>query len=132
MLQPDKAAQQEWQRHAATLSLDEFQAVFADGAYLQHLVLLTRHRDGALARLPLPLVRTHAQAIAGWLAQWSFITCPVLIAGNRNCAVPFGSPARHRLGMPGNRSSSLTVDGRVLGVENVSFLAPKLREPRLV
>lgn len=78
VLQPDEVAQQEWQRLAATLGADEFQAVFADGAYLQHLVLLTRHLDGALeaalARLPLALVQAHAQAIAGWLAEWSFIT----------------------------------------------------------
>lgn len=77
VLQPDEAAQQAWQRLSATLDADEFRAVFADGAYLQHLVLLTRPLDGALeaalARLPLPLVQAHAQAIAGWLAEWSYV-----------------------------------------------------------
>jgi hypothetical protein len=77
-LQRDEAAQQAWRRYAATLSADEFQALFKDGPHMQELVLLTRDVDGALdealGRLPQPLVRDHAQAIADMLAESSRVT----------------------------------------------------------
>ena len=76
--QPSVDAQQAWRRHAATLSDDEFRALFKDPFNLQALVILTRHTDGgleeALARLPVDLVRSNASTIADRLAEWSLVT----------------------------------------------------------
>ena len=76
--QPDEAAQRAWRRYAATLSQDEFLALFKNGDRLEPLVILTRQTDGgleeALARLPVELVRRQAPMIAERLAEWSFVT----------------------------------------------------------
>ncbi len=76
--QPDDAAQQAWLRYARGLSTNEFQALFQNGDHLAELVIVTRHLDGALddalGRLPLALVRAHAQQIASQLGDWSYIT----------------------------------------------------------
>ena len=75
---PESRAQaaQEWARWAATLSQEEYRALFADGGQFDPLVRLAGETDGgldaALARLPLEDVRRHAQAIADALAHWSF------------------------------------------------------------
>jgi hypothetical protein len=78
VLQPNAQAQQTWRRHAATLSQDEFRAIFENGDNLDLLVILTRDTDSgleeSLARLPVELVRQHAQRIADLLAEWSFVT----------------------------------------------------------
>ena len=70
-------AQQEWQRFAATLSDDEYAQTFEDGEHLSRLMDLNREIVGgveqALARLPLALVRRHAQLIADALAEWTFV-----------------------------------------------------------
>jgi hypothetical protein len=76
--QPDEAAQLAWQRYARSLSEAEFQALCQGGENLVELVILTRHLDGALdealGRLPLALVRAHAQVIADQLGDWSYVT----------------------------------------------------------
>ena len=76
--QPDVEARQAWRRHAATLTDDEFRALFKDGRNLDELVVITRQTDGglddALGRLPLDEVRRNARLIAGRLAEWSFVT----------------------------------------------------------
>lgn len=68
-------APQKWQRFAATLNDEEFAKIFEDGIYLSYLIHLSREAIGsveqALARLPQGLVRSHAQMIAGALAEWS-------------------------------------------------------------
>lgn len=75
---PSKAEQLEWQEFAATLSRDEYVALFKDGAHLDELIRLVRDSEGgledALSRLPLDVVRRNAQKIADILAEWSYAT----------------------------------------------------------
>lgn len=73
-----EAGQREWHEFSATLTNQEFAAVFKHGADLHKLVRLVQNIDGgleeALARLPLEMVRQNAQAIADELAKSSYIT----------------------------------------------------------
>ncbi|XVJ70979.1 MAG: hypothetical protein HEQ39_16180 [Rhizobacter sp.] len=75
--QVSKVNQQEWQTFAATLSTEEYVDIFKDGTYLPELIYLQRDIDGgienALSRLPLDLVRRHAQEIADILAERSHV-----------------------------------------------------------
>lgn len=75
---PSEAEQREWQDISATLSRGDFAAIFKGGAHLNDLVLLVRGTEGgleeALSRLPVEVVRSHAQEIADLVAPWSFAT----------------------------------------------------------
>ncbi|GAB4089752.1 hypothetical protein [Hydrogenophaga soli] len=74
-LSPNAKLVQDWLALAASLSPQEFVAVFADGKRLRQLPYLLKDVDGglenALARLPLALVRQHAQALANTLDEAS-------------------------------------------------------------
>jgi hypothetical protein len=74
---PSQENQQAWQQFAATLSDAEYAQTFENGSHLADLMFLQRDMEGgvenALSRLPLALVRRHAQEIADILAQWSFV-----------------------------------------------------------
>lgn len=75
---PSDAAQSEWRTFSATLSPQEYVAVFKDGAHLEALVRLVRNAEGgledALSRLPRELVRKKAQEIADLLAEYSYVS----------------------------------------------------------
>lgn len=75
---PDEASQRQWRAFAATLSQDEYRAVFRNGEHIESLVRLTRNVDGALeealSRLPRDVVRQKAQDIANLLMQFSFFS----------------------------------------------------------
>lgn len=72
---PDPKLIQDWLALAASLSPQEFVAVFAEGKRVPRLAYLLKDVDGglenALARLPLALVRQHAQALANALDEAS-------------------------------------------------------------
>lgn len=74
---PSKENQQAWQQFAATLSDADYIETFQDGALLSDLIVLQRDIEGgvenALSRLPLALVRRHAQEIADILAESSYV-----------------------------------------------------------